>query len=270
MTASYAIDSRPIVAPFSVAIDTREQLPYDFTGLSADAKHKNRPLSIPTQRTTLSAGDYSIVGMETRIAVERKSLADLYSTIGQGLERFRAEHERLATYDHAVVIIEASLDTVISHPPKQSRLDPKTIVRIANKWPIRYGVHWRFVGIDRQQAFAAIGQHGLETVAAWVGVAFFRQDSHEDRVTKVVEAYRAQYSRWLAQSITYRTLEAFHSLELDKEKERKRNERSIEHAHGTPRGERIGHHGRGRAVGATRSVQCRCASGEYCEYCIPF
>ena len=49
-----------------VAIDTREQKPYRF------------PRS---EVKTLASGDYSVVGLEDRIAIERKTKEDAYSSL---------------------------------------------------------------------------------------------------------------------------------------------------------------------------------------------
>jgi len=49
-------------SPFRVLVDTREQLPYTFAGLSTDSAQKYRPLRVRTLTSALSAGDYSIEG----------------------------------------------------------------------------------------------------------------------------------------------------------------------------------------------------------------
>ena len=51
-----------------IIIDSREQRPFDFLSQNGD---------IETERGTLDTGDYSVAGLESRVAVERKSLADL-------------------------------------------------------------------------------------------------------------------------------------------------------------------------------------------------
>lgn len=245
---STTTDTRPIICPFTVAVDTREQIPYSFTGFQSDAKTNNRPLTIHTQQTTLSAGDYSIVGLTDRIAIERKSLADLYSTCGHGIDRFRREHERLAEYDQAFVVIEASWDTVRFHPPKRSRMNPQAITKMATKWGIRYGVQWMFLGIDRHAPYQVITDHGLDVIAKDVDVAFFSQESHAERVAKVVEAYRAKYSRVVCERLTFQLLNDY--WEVLKEKEKKDEHSTNTNANAkhakdsrTGRSERIGDNG---------------------------
>lgn len=143
------IEEKKIHLPFTVAVDSREKAPYTFTGLRADAAQKNRPLAVAWEYRTLKSGDYSLVGHEGEIAIERKSLADLYGTLGQNRERFEAEHERLADMSAAFVVIEATWPEILSSPPIESKLNPKTVFRTAISWQLRYGVPWLALG-DRR------------------------------------------------------------------------------------------------------------------------
>jgi hypothetical protein len=168
-----------IFTPFTVAFDTREQHPYEFTNLRADADKQNRPLVVRLQAYGLPTGDYSIVGHHDRVAIERKSLADLYGTLGQGRDRFERELERLQAIASqpggcAAVVIEASWEQMLwrmcptcngsgmasittpcavcentgrLHPVEHSRLNPKTVFRSLNAWEIEFpGVHWHPMG----------------------------------------------------------------------------------------------------------------------------
>jgi ERCC4-type nuclease len=63
------------VCPFTVVVDSREQLPYEFLGMVGPA---GEALVVPTKVKGLASGDYSIEGMGDRIAIERKSLDDLF------------------------------------------------------------------------------------------------------------------------------------------------------------------------------------------------
>jgi ERCC4-type nuclease len=86
----------------TVIVDTREQLAYTFD-----------PDRIDVVRRALPAGDYSLAGEEHRVAVERKSLEDLVSTLIRGRDRFRRELRLLAGYEHACVVVEAELREVL-------------------------------------------------------------------------------------------------------------------------------------------------------------
>ncbi len=134
-----------IVKPYVVVIDTREQHPFAFVGFTGDAKDHRRPLIVPTKRAALKSGDYSLVGFEDRVAVERKSLVDLFGSMGSERERFEREIQRLSVFDFAAVVVEADWPAVLSSPPPQSELSPKTIFRTVLDWQQDYPrVHWWF------------------------------------------------------------------------------------------------------------------------------
>lgn len=145
------------VSPFTVVIDTREQLPWDFAGIKADASQGGPPdgcVVVPAVVSCLPAGDYSIHGYGGRVAVERKSKADLFGTIGQGRDRFIRELERLSELESASVIVEAEISEIFTDPPPHTELRPKTISRSVIAWQLRFPrVHWWFLP-GRQAAMA--------------------------------------------------------------------------------------------------------------------
>lgn len=142
---------KPLDAPFTVLIDQREKHPYFFHGIRAGASRSYRPLVIATQFAHLPTGDYSILGMESRITIERKSLADLYSTLGSNRDRFEAEHERMSHFEFAAVVVEASMAMILTSPPPESRLLPKSVHGTYLAWSMRYGVQW-YMCEDRRLA----------------------------------------------------------------------------------------------------------------------
>ena len=71
-----------------VIIDTREQMPFSFSGF---------PVEI--EEATLDAGDYSCAPFHRRISIERKGFQDLVNCLGKGRERFEKELLRLRAYD---------------------------------------------------------------------------------------------------------------------------------------------------------------------------
>ena len=87
----------------TLVIDTREQEPYAF--------HPERAAVV---RRALPAGDYSLEGLEVRVAVERKSLDDLVRTVIQDRERFRRELLTLSGYEAACVVVEAALSDILA------------------------------------------------------------------------------------------------------------------------------------------------------------
>ncbi|MBE0566079.1 MAG: ERCC4 domain-containing protein [Krumholzibacteria bacterium] len=120
-----------------IAIDTREQRPYAFPG--AEVK-------------TLPTGDYSLIGLEDRVAIERKSKTDAYGSLGQGRARFRRECERLAQLDYAAVVIEDTLPGFLQRPA-HSKMSPASAVGTLLAWSVRYRVPVFFAG-DRAHAQA--------------------------------------------------------------------------------------------------------------------
>lgn len=76
-------------------VDSREQLPLDLSPLRSEVG-------------TLPTGDYSVVGLESLIAIERKSLADLIGCVGRERERFEREVQRLLAYPCRCLIVEAT------------------------------------------------------------------------------------------------------------------------------------------------------------------
>ena len=120
-----------------IAIDTREQQPYTYPG--AEVK-------------TLPSGDYSIVGLEGLVTVERKTKADAYCSLGCERARFRREVERLAGYDYAAIVIEDTAPGFLRRPA-YSKMNPRSAMSTLLAWSVRYGVHVFFAG-DRDHAQA--------------------------------------------------------------------------------------------------------------------
>ena len=88
----------------AIVTDTREQEPYTFDSRLATAV-----------RRALPAGDYSVVGLEGCVAVERKTLDDFVSTVIHSRTRFREELRKLAGYRAACVVVEATVADVFQH-----------------------------------------------------------------------------------------------------------------------------------------------------------
>ena len=145
------------ISPFTIVIDTREQRPYTFEAVPADAaeipldefavRGEAAPhyLRVATVTEKLDAGDYSAQGFESRVAIERKSKADFFGTLGQGRTRFEAELTRLAGYTFAAILVEAEWSEILTDPPEHSRMSSRSIVRSVLAWQQRYPrIHWHF------------------------------------------------------------------------------------------------------------------------------
>ncbi|MDD3685119.1 MAG: ERCC4 domain-containing protein, partial [Desulfovibrio desulfuricans] len=82
----------------TILVDSREQKPFTF-------EHERYDVQI--QPGALTVGDYSLRGLEDKVAVERKSLPDLVQCFGRERERFERELQRGAALDAFAVVIEA-------------------------------------------------------------------------------------------------------------------------------------------------------------------
>jgi hypothetical protein len=134
-----------ILFPRAILVDQREGSPYTFSGLVADADEGGKPLRIITRTMKLQTGDYSLAGLEDEVAIERKSLEDAFGTIGQERSRFEKELTRLNSLSYAAVAIEAELSEILKHPPPDSQLPAKVVIRSIMHWQLRFPtVHWWF------------------------------------------------------------------------------------------------------------------------------
>lgn len=150
---------RLAVNPFTVICDSREQLPYEFTGMT---DKNGKALLVPTKIKGLASGDYSIEGMENQLAIERKSLDDLYGSVTWGRDRFCREIERLNVLaaetagGFAAVVVEATWSEIVApadyRPGWENRTDPRSVEGTIIAWSIRYPrVSWWPCG-DRRGA----------------------------------------------------------------------------------------------------------------------
>jgi len=134
--------NEPIVSPFVVLTDGQEKQPYRFDGLRTTSRLCHRPIVVRWEWAHLKTGDYTIKGCEHLVTIERKSLDDLYNTLGQHRDRFEREHQRMAGMDFAAVVIEAPWYRILQHPPERSKLRPKSVYGTGLAWMQRYGVPW--------------------------------------------------------------------------------------------------------------------------------
>ncbi len=117
-----------------ILVDSREQAPYSFAGYAATV-----------EAGTLQTGDYSLVGLHDKIALERKSLADLTGTFTAGRERFIRECGRGQGLEYFGLIVEGSLEDVRRHNYR-SRATPQSILQSLVAYSVRYGLHIHWCG----------------------------------------------------------------------------------------------------------------------------
>ncbi|MFH1680733.1 MAG: ERCC4 domain-containing protein [Candidatus Eisenbacteria bacterium] len=115
-----------------IVVDSREQRPYRF-----DERF------VVVTRHALAAGDYSVVGHENEVAVERKSLGDFVSSVIRERERFERELARLADYQTACVLVEADARDVVDGRYR-SHAHPNSVLGSAIALYVDYGIPFFF------------------------------------------------------------------------------------------------------------------------------
>ncbi|HRR82454.1 MAG TPA: hypothetical protein P5532_12855 [Planctomycetota bacterium] len=124
---------RPKFGTEMIVVDTRESLPLGFLG--------SAKVGLPT-------GDYTVAGMEGRVAIERKTLSDLFTCVGRERDRFERELERLAAMERAAVVVEGSLADV-RHGVEFSRVHPSSVINSMIGWWARHGIAFWLAGNRR-------------------------------------------------------------------------------------------------------------------------
>lgn len=145
------------VVPFTVVIDTNEGAPYQFTGILGRSKNgvklpqvirtvKKPMWAMGRQEFGVGLADYSIDGLETEIQIERKSISDLFGTLGGRRQNFENEIARMSEQCKvAYVMIEGSYGHIASfrdHGP-----EPSSVIGTMVSWGQKYrNVHWITAG----------------------------------------------------------------------------------------------------------------------------
>lgn len=122
-----------------IIVDSREQAPFPFTDYDAEVVEG-----------ALTAGDYSLLGLESLVAVERKSLPDLIACLGRERPRFERELERLRGFESAAVVIESPM-AALALGEYRSALNPKAAYESVVCFMCRYKLTFYFAQ-DRRGA----------------------------------------------------------------------------------------------------------------------
>lgn len=123
--------------PLVVLVDSREQRPFTFDAPTLPA--------VEVQRATLKTGDYSLEGLESLAAVERKSLDDLVGCLCRGRARFERELVRGASMARFMVVVESPwLD--LARGKYRSRMNPLSAVESVMALQARHCTPFIFAG----------------------------------------------------------------------------------------------------------------------------
>ena len=110
-----------------IIVDTREQLPFLFTDYKC-----------ATEKGTLGVGDYSLVGFEDRVSVERKSVDDLVQCLCHDRERFERELARARALERFVILVECDYQT-LALGKYRSQMRPSAVLQSLAAFQVRYG-----------------------------------------------------------------------------------------------------------------------------------
>jgi ERCC4-type nuclease len=126
---------------FTIIVDTREQQPWSFDNYSI----ANRKLD---------TGDYSVEGLETLLAIERKkSINEIANNIIE--PRFKDVIDRLSKIKHSYILLEFDLENVLSYPigstlPKKMwdkvKISPSFIMKHILEWQMYHNIKVVFCG----------------------------------------------------------------------------------------------------------------------------
>ncbi len=115
------LPSEPKAEQLVAIIDSREQQPLNLSPLR-------------TQVGTLQTGDYSLVGLESIVAIERKSLGDMLSCMASERERFEKEIQRLLAFSVRALIIESDWRQFSDGGWSRSRVTPASAIGSLLGW----------------------------------------------------------------------------------------------------------------------------------------
>lgn len=131
------------ISDLVMVIDTREQLPLEL-----------KPFK--TIRGTLKTGDYSVIGYEDKISIERKTLQDMIGCCGHGRERFTREMHRMQELEATAIVIEGNWASVDLNQYR-GQMTPKQIRGAILGFSLfaKCAVHW---ADNRQQSDELVTQ----------------------------------------------------------------------------------------------------------------
>lgn len=117
-----------------IIVDSDEKRPFTFRHMVDDL---DQPVTVRTYKRKLIHGDYSVLGIEQLITVERKSSSDLQKSLCNDRTRFEGCVERMndqLTVAH--IVVEGDL-------ARYNKNTAWSIRRTIHSWVLRYPkVHW--------------------------------------------------------------------------------------------------------------------------------
>jgi ERCC4-type nuclease len=103
------------------------------------------PELVVVHKRYLRTGDYTLLGLEDQITLERKSLGDFVNTVIHDAIRFRKELVRMSGFDVAAIAVEADVGMVLRHE-YESDVEPASVLGKAHGLFLDHGVPVFFWG----------------------------------------------------------------------------------------------------------------------------
>lgn len=114
----------------TIIVDTREKQPWMFLKYGHEVRVG-----------TLKTGDYSLAGHS--LAIERKSLADLYGSMTAGRLRFYNELRRLGDLGFAALVVEAD-EMIVEMGSGRTSVSPGRMLRTLYAWCCAFRIQLHF------------------------------------------------------------------------------------------------------------------------------
>lgn len=137
--------------PFTIIVDTREQIPWEF-GFHVTSKKK------------LDTGDYSIEGLEHKLTIERKrSVSEIANNITE--HRFKDVLNRMSKIPHKFILMEFDLEDIYNFPvgsdiPKKLwdklRVTSKYLLKYLTELQLNYDIHIIYCGCSENAEKIAV------------------------------------------------------------------------------------------------------------------
>jgi ERCC4-type nuclease len=146
-----------VTMKYTVIRDTREQTGWVFRA-SANC--------MGTEVYKLDTGDYSLLGYEDEICIERKGcIAEFANNLVKEKDRFFRELDRMESYRYSFIILEFTMDDLIDYP-KSANLPQKVkrLIKVRGSLllkrlieiQLRYSVKILFCGSNGQNVATSI------------------------------------------------------------------------------------------------------------------
>ena len=119
---------------YTVVKDSREQDGYTFNRFTSRF-HECKGMVV----RKLDTGDYSIEGLEDKVCIERKGrISELAINLGKDKHRFMREIERMKEFPFKFLVLEFSLEDVMSFPEGSDIPDENwNSLKITNKYMLK-------------------------------------------------------------------------------------------------------------------------------------